>query len=418
MAEFNYKAKNAAGKSLSGTIIAETVDDAKAELRKQGFQILDLNAKGGSAGGRMAGFRFASLFDQKAPANLARVKIKTQDLIIFTRQLATMLSAGIPLLECLEILAEQVDDLRFRAVIDGVVSDVRSGSDFSEALRKCPKIFTNIYVSMIKAGEASGQLDEILLRLAEYQEAAAALRARIKSAMTYPVISLALILMITIGLLVFIVPKFQEIFDGLNLDLPLPTQILLLVSKTLQDYAIVWVAGVVGVFYGFRFYFETSQGAWYRDWVMLRIPVFGPLFRKVAVSRFARTFSTLIQSGVPILGALEIVAATSGNRIMEDAILDASASVRQGETLAAPLSKSEVFPPMVTRMIAIGEKSGALESLLSKIAEFYDQQVSASVDALTSMIEPIMIAVMGVIVGGMVLAIFLPIFDLAKGIGG
>lgn len=413
MAEFTYKARNAAGKNLSGTIIADSLDDAKSELRKQGFQILDLSEKGK----RAASFNLSSLLEQARTAGTRRVRVKAQDLIVFTRQLATMLSAGIPLLECLEILSEQVEGAGFQSVIDEIVNDVRTGSDFSEALRKHPKIFTNIYVSMIKAGEASGQLDDILIRLAEYQEAAAALRARIRAAMTYPVVSLALIFLITVGLLVFIIPKFQEIFDGLDIDLPKPTLILLTVSNWMKNNALIWIGGLVAAGIGLNLYTSTPAGAWQADWVRLRVPIFGPLFRKVAISRFSRTFATLIQSGVPILGALEIVAATSGNRILEDAVLDASVSVRQGETLASPLEKSGVFPPMVTRMIAIGEKSGALESLLAKIAEFYDQQVATAVESLTSLIEPLMIAIMGVIVGGMVLAIFMPIFELASKVG-
>jgi type IV pilus assembly protein PilC len=338
-------------------------------------------------------------------------------MIVFTRQLATMLSAGIPLLECLEILAEQIEDAGFEGVITQVVNDVRSGSDFSEALRKHPRAFSSIYVNMIRAGEASGQLDDILSRLADYQEAAASLRSKIRSAMAYPTVSLTAILLITVCLLVFIVPKFKDLFDGLDIELPGPTLVVLAISDFMQNNAPVWMGGIVLLVIGLRFYGKTRAGGWQKDWIKLRIPVFGPLFRKVAISRFARTFATLIQAGVPILGALEIVAATSGNRILEAAVLDASSSVRQGETLAVPLAKSGVFPPMVTRMIAIGEKSGALESLLQKISEFYDQEVASTVDALTSLIEPMMIVIMGVVVGGMVLAIFMPIFELAATLG-
>jgi len=414
MAKFTYKARGPGGQNVSGTIAGESLEAARDELRKQGLQILDLSVQRGFN----MQLSLPDLFRGKGQGSLTRVRVKTQDMIVFTRQLATMLSAGIPLLECLEILAEQVDNLGFRRVIDQVVDDVRTGSDFSESLRRHPRIFTDIYVSMIKAGEASGQLDEILVRLAEYQEAAQALRQRITAAMTYPAVSLALIFAITTGLLVFIIPKFQDIFTGLNIKLPRPTRYLLATSNWMQHNAPVWVGGLIVGAIALNIYKKTPMGRYQVDWVMLRIPVFGPLFRKVAISRFARTFATLIQSGVPILGALEIVAATSGNKILENAILDASASVRQGETLAAPLGKSGVFPPMVTRMIAIGEKSGALESLLTKISEFYDQQVSAAVDGLTSLIEPMLIAVMGVIVGGMVLAIFLPIFKIASSLGG
>ncbi|MFC1706477.1 type II secretion system F family protein [Planctomycetota bacterium] len=418
MAEFTYKARNADGKNLSGTIVADSPEDAKSELRRQGFQIMDLTAKGGGAGGlsSLTSFELGSLFKVSKATAARRAKVKLEDLNIFTRQLATMLSAGIPLLECLEILAEQLEDPGFQAVLEMVVEDVRSGSDFSESLRKHPRCFSGIYTNMIKAGEASGQLDEILTRLAEYQEASAELKQKIKSAMTYPAISLVMIISVTMGLLIFIIPKFEAIFRGMNVELPGITVALLMVSKIVTQYYILVGLGMVAMFVGVKFYAKTNMGSYQVDWLKLRVPIFGPLFQKVAISRFAKTLATLIQSGVPILGALEIVAATSGNRIIESAVLDASTSVRQGETLAAPLGKASVFPPMVVRMIAIGEKSGALENLLEKISEFYDQQVSATVESLTALIEPIMIGVMGVIVGGMVLAVFLPIFKLAGSI--
>jgi type IV pilus assembly protein PilC len=416
MAEFTYQARNAQGKTVSGSIAAQNESDAVGELRKQSLTVLSLSEKAGKAGGGGA-FSSLALFGAQAGAKggaWRKVRVKEAELIVFTRQLATMLSAGIPLLECLEILAEQAEDIGFRAVIAQCVEDVRAGSDFSEALKKHPGCFSNIYVNMIKAGEASGQLDDILTRLADYNEAAAALKGRIKSAMTYPIVSLVLIISIVTGLLVFIVPKFQEIFEGLAVELPLPTIILLKISSTLTNYWYLWLVGIPGIFFAIKAYGRTNRGGYQLDWLTLRLPIFGPLFKKVAISRFTRTFATLIQSGVPILAALEIVAATSGNRIIEESVMDASTSVRQGETLAVPLGRSGVFPPMVCRMIAIGEKSGALESLLEKISEFYDQQVDQTVESLTSLIEPLMIAIMGVMVGGMVLAIFMPIMKLVS----
>ena len=415
MGEFSYQARNNAGKQVSGTVVAQNESDALGELRRQNLVVVSLAEKAAKKG---AGWNL-ELFGGTATrgAGRKRARVKLQDMIVFTRQLATMLSAGIPLLECLEILGEQAEDAGFRGVIETMVDDVRSGSDFSDALRKHPKVFTSIYVNMIKAGEASGQLDEILVRLAEYQEATAALRARIRAAMTYPVVSLVLIFGITIFLLIFIIPKFQDIFEGMNLKLPRPTVILLAVSSFMKNQWYVWLGAVVGAFFGITVYGKTPSGRLQLDWLKLKMPIFGPLFKKVAISRFARTFATLIQSGVPILGALEIVASTAGNRVIEDAVIEASTSVRQGDTLANPLAKSGVFPPMVCRMISIGEKSGALESLLEKISEFYDQQVSTTVESLTSLIEPLMIGIMGVLVGGMVLAIFLPIFELTKNVG-
>ncbi len=414
MPEFTYQAKNASGKTVSGGVTAQSESDALGELRRQNLTVVSLSEKAAKKGAWNIGI-FEGRGGGKA-VSWKKVRVKEADMIVFTRQLATMLSAGIPLLECLEILAEQAEDVGFRAVINQCVEDVRAGSDFSEALKKHPGAFSSIYVNMIKAGEASGQLDEILGRLADYAEATAELKGRIKAAMTYPVVSLVLILSIVAGLLVFIIPKFEEIFTGLNVELPGATKLLLAVSRFMQTYWYLIILGMVGLWFAIKAYGSTQKGGRQVDWVKLRLPVFGPLFKKVAISRFSRTFATLIQSGVPILGALDIVASTAGNRIIEDSVLEASASVRQGETLAVPLSRSGVFPPMVCRMIAIGEKSGALESLLEKISEFYDQQVNQTVESLTSLIEPLMIAVMGVLVGGMVLAIFLPIMKLVGGL--
>lgn len=356
---------------------------------------------------------FQAFVSGKVTAN--RAKVKLAEKVIFTRQLSTMISAGIPLLECLEILAEQLENPGFKAVLEEIVMDVRGGTDLSTAMARHPRVFEDIYVNMVRAGEVSGQIDEILVRLAEYQEATAKLRGQIVSAMTYPVISLGLIGCIVLFLMLVIIPKFQEIFDSMGVELPLITQILLDTSNWMQNNMVLWVLGIVAAIFALQAYIKTSVGKRQYHWLLLSMPVFGPLFKKVAVSRFARTFSTLISSGVPILGALEIVASTAGNVHIEGLVMEASESVRQGETLASPLAtKPKLFPPMVTRMIAIGEKSGALEALLMKISEFYDQQVEQSVEQLTSLIEPIMICIMGVLVGGMVLAIFLPIFELQK----
>lgn len=342
-------------------------------------------------------------------------KVKLNEKVIFTRQLSTMIAAGIPLLECLEILAEQMDNPGFKAALEEIVMMVRGGTDLSSALGEYPNCFEDIYVNMIRAGEVSGQIDEILERLAEFLEASAKLRSQITSAMTYPVISLLMIGGIAGFLLMFVVPKFKEIFDNMGVKLPLITQILMGTSSAMVNYFYIWIPVAVGIVVGTKAWAKTPPGRRFFDWFKLAAPVFGPLFKKVAISRFSRTFATLISSGVPILGALEIVASTAGNVHIEEAVLAAAENVRQGETLATPLADvPKLFPPMVTRMIAIGEKSGALEALLMKIAEFYDQQTEAAVEQLTSLIEPIMIGVMGLIVGGMVLAIFLPIFEMQK----
>jgi type IV pilus assembly protein PilC len=417
---FAYKARKAGGVTAAGSIAAKSESEALSELRRQGLTVISLQAKkgGGGGGAKAQSFWSLSVGRSKGPVNPAKARVKEQDMVVFTRQLATMISSGIPLVESIEILAEQATNLGFKAVLESVASDVRSGKDLSHAFGQHSRIFPDIYVNMIKAGEASGQLDTVLNRLAEYQEAAAALRGEIKSAMSYPVISLVLVLGITFFLLVVIIPKFEEMFYSMNVELPLVTTYLLATSVFLKTHVALWMSVLAAAIGGAVFYARTPQGRYFLDWLILRVPIFGPLFSKVAISRFARTFATLIQSGVPILGALEIVSQTCGNRIVSKAIEAASQSVRQGETLGEPLASSGVFPPMVTRMVAIGEKTGALEALLEKISDFYDQQVKATVEALTSLIEPLMIAVMGVLVGGMVLAIFLPIFKMVGSLSG
>ncbi len=325
-----------------------------------------------------------------------------------------MISAGIPLLECLEILEEQAQSRNFAMLLDEVIEGVRGGEDLSSSIDKYPKVFSEVYVSMVRAGEASGQIDEILVRLAEYLEASQRLKRDIKSAMTYPVVSMTLILGITAFLMLAIVPKFKDVFASLDIELPKLTAGILAASDFSRANWDKMLVGVVVAFLLLKVYKRTERGRWQWDWLMLHTPIFGPLFQKVGLSRFSKTFATMLKSGVPILGSLEIVAETSGNRIISDAVLAARENVRQGENLAEPLAESQVFPPMVTRMVSIGEKSGSLEMLLEKISEFYDEQVRATVKQLTSLIEPIMIAFMGLLVGTIVLAVFLPIFELQK----
>ncbi len=404
MPKFKYTAKNAKGKKVSGTITMNKESDVNADLKKQGLMVISIKAETKKGGGG-----FSDLFKPK-PSK----RIKADELTIFTRQLSTMISAGIPLVECLEVLSEQIDKPGFRLVLESIVDKVRGGADFSESLQSHPKIFTRIYVSMVKAGEASGQLDIILQRLAEYLESSQALKREIKAAMTYPVISLCLIFAIVVALMVGVIPQFKSIFISLNVELPALTRYLLLVSDFMQSYFLIWMGALAGAIVGIMYFKKTKPGSYLFDWLALHLPVFGTLFQKIAISRFSRTFATLIRSGVPILGALEIVANTSGNRLIEDTVNEARENVRKGETLSDPLSRSKVFPPMVTRMIGIGEKSGALEALLEKISEFYDQQVETAVKSLTSMIEPIMIGIMGVVVGGIVLAVFMPILEIQK----
>ncbi len=405
MPSFRYVARNQAGASVSGVLVDDNQGAVITRLRDQNLNVMSVRLEGEKWWSRLVG-------------GPPRPHVKSEDMVVFTRQLSTMISSGIPLLEALEILQEQVTDKGFKYALGIVVERIRGGSDLSAALQEYPKLFPNIYVNMVRAGEASGQLDEVLVRLAEYQEAAEALKREIKSAMTYPLVSMVMVAGIAIFLMVGIVPKFQDIFASMqDLELPWITKFVLALSLSMKQYFLVWFLGLVAFVILLVMYVRTETGARHWDWLKLKLPVFGPLFQKVALSRFSRTFATLLKSGVPILGALEIVAGTSGNRIVSEAVLSARENVRQGETVADPLSESWVFPPMVTRMIAIGERSGAMESLLEKISEFYDQQVEATVKALTALIEPLMIGFMGIFVGGIVLSIFLPIIKLQQALG-
>lgn len=407
MAVFAYEGKTADGKKADGMLRAADKGAAQAELKRRNISVANIvekkEAKGGGGG----------LFGAPRP------KAKPAEIAVFTRQLSTMISAGIPLLEALEILHEQAQEPGFRIALDRIIEKVRAGSDFSTALSDYPKCFTKIYVNMVKAGEASGQLDTILNRLAEYLEASEELKREIKAAMTYPVISLCLILAITVGLIVGVVPRFKLIFEQLQMkELPLPTEILLKISDTMKNNFVYIILVTILLVVAFMLFIRTKVGVKIWHWTLFHMPVFGPLFRKVAISRFSRTFATLIQSGVPMLGALDIVAGTAGNVLVEEAVLLAKEAVARGETLGDPLAATKVFPPMVTRMISIGEKTGAIEKLLIKISEFYDQEVRATVKALTSLIEPILIAVMGCIVAGIVLSIFLPILKIQQQLTG
>lgn len=433
MPSFKYSAIGTDGRTVSGRLEAPSKTECVAELRRRSLTPLDVQEKSG--GGRAsappppasggAASANAPAGTPGAPTAAAQAKgfrfgavkpgvRKREEIVIFTRQLATMIGAGIPMLESLEILREQAESKQFSMLLDQVIGDVRSGQDLSTALDRHPKAFTNVYVSMVRAGEASGQIDEILVRLADYLEASQRLKREIKSAMTYPIVSLVMIFSITAYLMIGIVPKFEEVFQSLEVDLPGLTRGILGVSRFCVSN---WPMMLAGLIFGgglLSVYKRTERGAYQFDWLMLHFPVFGSLFRKVGLSRFSKTTATMIKSGVPILGTLEIVSDTSGNRVIAQAVDRARESVRQGESLMVPLSESPVFPPMVTRMIGIGEKTGSLETLLEKISEFYDEQVSATVKQLTSLIEPIMIATMGIMVGTIVLAVFLPIFELQK----
>jgi type IV pilus assembly protein PilC len=405
---FKFEARDVSGKVIKGTLNADSQGDVVADLRRRQLTPVDIKRVGGSlpfGRGTQKG---------KGRKTATKASVRKGELEVFTRQLATMLSAGIPMLEALEILADQAESPGFAFCLTRVVEDIRSGSDLSRAMEPHAKVFSHIYVSMIRAGEVSGQIDVILSRLADYLEASAHLRSEIKSAMTYPVVSLVLVFGIASFLMIGIVPSFKPVFDSLEVELPGLTVFIMDVAFFMKDYWYLIFGSMLGAFFGLRAFCKGERGAYLKDAFILKMPVFGPLFQKVCLSRFSRTFATLIKSGVPILGAMEIVSDTSGNQVISRVVDAARDSVKQGESLSEPFSRSEVFPAMVTKMMAIGERSGALDALLEKIAEFYDQQVEAEVKGLTSMIEPIMIAIMGVLVGGIVLAVFLPIFKLQE----
>jgi type IV pilus assembly protein PilC len=404
---FKYAAKGPSGKTVEGTINAADKNEAVAELRKQNLVVVRVDEASGG---------------KKSPKSLGEGKGKPrasrQELVIFTRQLSTMIGAGLALLESLEVLGDQAENKGMKAMCERLVAEVRGGSDLSAAMEQCPKVFDSLYVSMVRAGEVSGQMDIILARLADYQESSENLRREIKAAMAYPCISMVLVLGITAFLMLGVVPGFRQVFDSLDTKLPTITLVVLETAEYMKGNWPICFGGFILGGFALMMFKKTERGTWLWDAFSLRAPVFGPLVRKIALARFSRTFATLIRSGVPIMGTLDIVAQTSGNKLVEKAVLDSRDSVRSGSLLSEPLARSPVFPPMVVRMIAIGERTGSLEVLLEKIAEFYDAQVKAAVKSLTSMIEPILITVMGVIVGGVVMSVFLPILDIVGKLGG
>lgn len=410
MTSFKYAAKGPGGKTVEGQIEAADRSEVLSELRRQNLVVMSIS--------EVSGRRDSTKGPKRLRTKGVKPNANRTELVLFTRQLATMVGSGISLLEGLEVLAEQAETPPFKACCERLISEVRGGSDLSAAMEACPRAFTDLYVSMVKAAEISGQMDIILVRLADYLEANEELRREIKSAMTYPVISMILVTGITAFLMIGIVPGFRQVFESLDSELPALTTFVLETSEWMRANWIVMFGGLFGSLFAVWTAMKTERGRYLWDQLSLKAPVFGPLFSKVALARFSRTFSTLIRSGVPIMGTLDIVASTSGNRVISKAVLESREAVRGGHMLSEPLSRSPVFPPMVVRMIAIGEKSGALETLLEKIAEFYDSQVKASVKSLTSMIEPILISVMGVMVGGVVLSVFLPILDVVGNLSG
>jgi type IV pilus assembly protein PilC len=397
---FEYTARNAAnGQIQKGQLEAQSKDEVSAHLRKNRLILVNVREA-----------------PKQIKLSLGQPRIKTRDIVIFTRQFATMINAGLPLVQSLTILAQQTENKALREVTKAVVYDVESGNTLADAFSKHPKAFPDLYVNMVAAGEAGGILDTILLRLATFLEKSDALVRKVKGAMIYPGVIISVAAIAIAVLLVFVIPTFQSMFASANLELPLPTRVVIGMSNFLIGYwwAILLACG--GIFFAFRQYYATSAGRKQIDGALLRAPVLGDLLRKSAVSRFTRTLGTLVSSGVSILEGLEITAKTAGNRVIHDAVMESRQSIAGGETIAAPLEKSAVFPPMVISMIAVGEQTGGLDEMLSKIADFYDEEVDVAVSALLSLMEPVMIVVLGVIVGGMVIAMYLPIFDMMNAV--
>jgi type IV pilus assembly protein PilC len=402
MPVFVWKGRTLAGESQSGEIEVGRQEEAIDALRKKKILITSMRPKA-------AGFSMPKL---------GGMGVSTKDLAIFTRQFATMISAGLPLVQCLDILAKQSSKPSFGRVIGEVTREVEAGSTLSDALGKHKRVFDDLFRNMVAAGEAGGVLDEILMRLATYIEKADALKRKIQSAMVYPVVVLTVALGATAFMLIFIIPTFAKMFTEFGGELPLPTKIVLIASHILQSYWWVALLAAVGSGIALTRYYATENGNRVIDQALLKIPVLGDVLLKGAVARFTRTLGTLIASGVPILSGLEITARTAGNKIISEAIMNARASIREGETVSAPLKRSNVFPPMVVQMISVGESTGALDEMLTKIAVFYESEVDTAVDTLTSIIEPIMIVIMGGIVGGMVVAMYLPMFKLITVVAG
>ncbi|HEX9893281.1 MAG TPA: type II secretion system F family protein [Gemmatimonadales bacterium] len=400
MPMFEYTAKAAAsGQILKGQLDVPSRDDVIAFIRRS---------------------RMTPVTVREAPKALTipgfGTRIKTRDVVIFTRQFATMINAGLPLVQSLSILAQQTENKALKEVTKSVVYDVEAGNTLADAMRKHPKAFSDLYVNMVAAGEAGGILDTILLRLATFLEKNDALVRKVKGAMVYPGVIMAVAAGAIAVLLIFVIPTFQEMFASVSMELPLPTRIVIGASDLLLAWWWALIGAAVGAAFLTKQYYNTPDGRKRIDQMLLNAPVLGDVLRKSAVSRFTRTLGTLISSGVSILDGLEITAKTAGNRVIHDAVMQSRQSIAGGETIAGPLEQSKVFPPMVISMVAVGEQTGGLDEMLSKIADFYDEEVDVAVSALLSLMEPIMITVLGVIVGGMVVAMYLPIFDMVNAV--
>ncbi len=398
MPVYIWVAETKKGRKIKGALEASDEKIALSQLKRRNIEVKKIKEKP------------KDLFENVA---FMQPKIKKKDLVIFTRQFSTMIDAGLPLVQGLTILAEQTENPTFRKLLKRVVNDVEGGASLNEALRKHPHVFDDLFVHLVAAGEVGGILDTILQRLAVYIEKAEKLKSKIKGAMTYPIVVMIIAAGVLAVIMVFVIPVFQEMFKGAGKGLPLPTQLVVNLSEFTIKYILHMIVALVLLVIGFKQFRKSAFGKKHTDAIFLKLPVFGPLLRKVAVARFTRTLGTMISSGVPILDALEICAKTSGNVILEEVVMEVRADVSEGQTMAEPLSQNDIFPSMVTHMIAVGEATGALDAMLDKIADFYDEEVDVAVAALTSMLEPLLMVFLGGSIGGIVVAMYLPIFQAA-----
>ncbi len=404
MATFAYVGRSKAGSIKKGELVAKTRDEAVEQLRKQNVVVTSLDEKAAKEGFKL---RFGT-------------GVSDKDLVVFTRQFGTMINAGLPLIQCLEILSTQSENANLRKAVQVVKGQVEGGSTFSDALRKHPKIFDDLYTNMVHAGEVGGLLDTILNRLSKHIEKAMKLKGQIKSAMVYPSAIVGIAAIVITVLMIWVIPVFEKMFKDMSngkVALPGPTQLVIDMSNFFQGNWYFILGAVVGIIVGVKKYYGTAQGRLAIDKFLLKLPVFGDLIRKASVAKFTRTLGTLLSSGVPLLDALTICAKTSGNKVVEGALLDAKVSISGGKTIADPLAQSGTFPKMVTHMIAVGESTGALDSMLGKIADFYEEEVDQAVTNLTALLEPMMMVFLGVTVGFIVVAMYLPIFTMASAIG-
>jgi type IV pilus assembly protein PilC len=400
MANFVWKGRDRAGAVQEGVLVADTKDMAFAALSRQGIVVSGIREKG-----------------KEAALPRAGRKVPSKKVAVFTRQFSVMIDAGLPLVQCLEILATQQDHKSFQKILFQVRQDVESGSSLAEAMRKHPRAFDALYVNMVAAGESGGILDTILQRLSTYIEKAVKLRSQVRSAMIYPIAVISIAAIVVAVILLKVIPTFAALFAGLGAELPLPTRVVIMASNFLARY-FIFIVILVGLgIYAFRAYYRTDNGRHVVDRILLGTPIFGEILRKIAVARFCRTLATLTASGVPILDSLDITARTAGNAIIEDAVFATRKSVEAGKTIAEPLRDAKVFPNMVVQMVSVGEQTGALDTMLNKIAEFYEDEVDAAVAGLIKLMEPLMIAILGVVIGGVVIAMYLPMFSLISKIG-